>query len=242
MRLSIQIILLSFVMALFSGPVNAETYVCGIASGYPPYQFQRYGTAAGLDAEVARRIGEKLGVELVFFQGDWDDVFNQLRFGKIDFIAGMEINEVRMQLFDFSPPYYHRYDAVFVRENERQIHGVKDLYNKIITGDRHSFLELRWQKEGIKDKIRIMQTPSKRKAMQLLEAGNTQAAIMPRAVGRFLAKEMDLPVRILTTSDAGSPVALAVKKGEQGLLEKLNAALDELIRGGELQQLKDKWL
>lgn len=238
----IQLILLSVMAGVCMARAEAQTLVCGIAAGYPPYQFQRQGQPAGMDAEVAMAVARRLGMDLEFLQGEWDHVLNQLRFGNIDFIAGMEINGVRRQLFDFSPVYYHRRDALFVRENDIQIRQVKDLYNQIITGDRHSFLERRWQELGIKSKIRIMHVPTKKRAMELLASERTRAAIMPGAVGKFLAGQMELPVRILTQSEAGSPVALAVKRGNAPLMEKLSRALVELMDSGALGQISSRWL
>ncbi len=227
---------------LLSSAAYPEKFTCGIASGFPPYQFQIDGHPAGVDIDVARLIAQRLNVTFVFLQDDWDHIFNKLRSGKIDFIAGIEINPVRKQLFEFTTPYYRRYDVVFIKEGDRDIQNIEDLYNEIITGDRHSFIELDWEKKGIKNNIRIMQTKTKRHSMELLHSGKTKAAIMPKAVGQYLATQMGFKVKILINPDPGSPVAMAVKKGNTQLLEKLNTALQELITDGKIQALHNKWL
>lgn len=234
-------IILCTAFFLFSDIAYPKNYVCGIASGFPPYQFQKNGHARGFDADLAKLIAKQLNIKIDFLQDDWDHVVNKLRFGKIDFISGMEVNELRKKLFDFTHPYYHRYDVVFIKEDDKKIHRVEDLYNEIITGDRHSFIELYWQKKGIKNNFRIMQTQTKRKSMELLHSGKTRAAIMPKAVGHYLARQMGVNIRILINPDPGSPVAIAVKKGNKELLERLNTALQKLISDGEINAIQNKW-
>ncbi len=241
MRIISTTIILCAAVFLFSNIASPKNYVCGIASGFPPYQFQENGVAIGFDADLTRLLAKKLNIKIIFLQDDWDHVVNKLRFGKIDFIAGMEINMLRKKLFDFTQPYYHRYDVVLIKEEDKEIHRVEDLYNKLITGDRHSFIELYWGEKGIKNKIRIMQTENKRKSMELLHSGKTRAAIMPKAVGHYLGKQMGVKIKILINPDPGSPVAIAVKKGNNELLEQLDTALQGLIRAGKIKDLRNNW-
>lgn len=219
---------------------DAKTLTCGIAAGFPPYQFVQDGNPTGFDADVARAVARRLGQEARFEQGAWDDVLNLLRFGRIDAIAGMEINDFRREYFDFSTPYAKRHDAVFVPANST-LETTEDLFGRIISGDRHSYVELLWKNQGIHHRIRIMQTASKEESMTLLAQGKTVAAIMPLQVGRFLARGMGFEVRVLLNPDPGSQVALAVRKGDKALLERIDAALAAMAADGELEALRTQW-
>lgn len=66
--------------------------------------------------------------------------------------------------------------------------------------------------------------------MQMLANKQTDAAIMPRAVGLYLAKKYNVKVKIMHSNYRGTPVAIAVKKGNKALLDKLNSAFKPLIR------------
>ncbi len=219
----------------------ADELVCGIATGFPPYQFREGGEVTGFDADVVRLVLNQLEEEGAFYQDSWDDVVGKLRYGNIDFIAGMEISGVRKKVFEFSTVYYHRYTVIFVRADNSDIRSVEDLYKKVITGDRHSFIESHWEKLRIKGRIRIRQMESKERAMELLFQGETQAAIMPRAVGLYLAEKMGLRVKILDGFDPGSPVAMAVKKGNSQLLQKIDRIIKELMEKGEIDKLYARW-
>jgi len=123
-------ILIVFIFS-FADAVCSEDLICGIAEEFPPYQFKENGETSGFDAEVARLVFERLDEKFIFFQDQWDSVFNDLRYGKIDFVTGMEIIEIRKKLFDFTTPYSHRYDVVFIREDNKKIKTIEDLYNII---------------------------------------------------------------------------------------------------------------
>ena len=212
----------------------------GAASGFPPYQFVLQGEPAGFDTDVARAVAKRLGRQASFVQGEWDNVVSLLRIGRIEVIVGMEVNEFRRTYFDFSTPYSRRHDAVFVLAASRA-RAVEDLFGQIITGDRHSFVELLWREKDIHRRIRISQTGSKEEAMHLLAAGKTAAAIMPLEVGRYLATKMGIDVRVLSNPDPGSEVAIALRKGQPRLKAELDAALADIRDSGELDAIARKW-
>ena len=214
---------------------------CGVATGFPPYQFSIDGETTGFDADVARLIFQRLGKAFQFRQQSWDLVFNELRFGDIELIAGMEVNALRNKFFDFTRPYYSRYDVIFILDDNQQITKLEDLHNRFVSGDRHSYIETHWKELGTLYDFRIIATESKEKSMQLLKEGRIQAAIMPKAVGLSLAQQMGIGVTILDNPDPGSPVAFAVKKGNHQLLAQIDETLEALISEGEIEQLYQKW-
>ena len=238
----IRIVLLCLIILLNAGPAmsQAQDMICGIATGFPPYQFSLDGQAAGFDVEVATAVCARLGVRARFEQTSWDDVLNMLRFGKIDMVAGMEVNRFRGEYFEFSSPYATRHDVIFVPANST-VATVEDLFGQVITGDRHSFVELLWKDQGIYRNFRIMQTKTKEESMDLLAMGQTMAAIMPLQVGEYLARERGIDIRVLANPDPGSDVAIALRIGQPELLQKINQALWDMEKDGELAALKAKW-
>jgi ABC-type amino acid transport substrate-binding protein len=224
-----------------ASPAQDPVLTIGVASGFPPYQYAIEGQPAGLDVEVARAVAARLGMEPRFVQSDWDSVVGMLRIGRIDIIAGMEVNEFRQAYFDFTRPYVKRHDVVFIRADS-PAGKVEDLYGQRVTGDRHSYVELLWRREGIHSHIRITQAATKEEAMRLLAEGRTAAAIMPLEVGRFLARESGVGVKVLVNPDPGSDVAIAVGKGRTRLRDDADAAITGMLEGGQLDAIRRKWL
>lgn len=223
-----------------ASPARDPVLTIGVASGFPPYQFAVNGRPEGLDVDVAKAVAARLGMEPRFVQSEWDSVVGMLRIGRIDLVAGMEVNEFRQAYFDFTRPYAKRHDVVFVLAGSAAS-GVEDLFGQRVSGDRHSYLELLWRREGFHPRIRITQAPTKEEAMRLLAEGKTAAAIMPLEVGRFLARESGVDVRVLVNPDPGSDVAIAVRKGSTRLREEADAALADMLESGQLDALCRKW-
>ena len=170
--------LLSF-LVISNSVFAKDTYTCGLANGYPPYQFKENEKATGFDTGVIKAIFENIDAQLKLSQTEWDTVVGSVRFGKIDCAIGMGINDTRKMHFDFTIPYYERKSAVFILKSNNQIKSIEDLDGKLITGDRHSFVEVLLKEKGLKP--RMKQTKSKEESMRLLKSGRFQAVIAPKA-------------------------------------------------------------
>lgn len=64
--------------------------------------------AYGYDVMMAKLIAEKLGYELEIVKLDWDSLVPAVQSGTVDcVIAGQSITSERMEMVDFSSPYYY---------------------------------------------------------------------------------------------------------------------------------------
>lgn len=245
MHLSLRFFSYFFLACLFAGVsahADSRPINCGVANGYPPYQFKdESGRPAGLDVEILRLVLEIIQVPYTFEQEEWDDVVANLRYGDLDCAIGMEMSEIRLESFDFSVPYYKREISLFLLEKESRIETLDDLVWRVIAGDRHSALEDYFSKIGLKNKIRIIQTNSKDESMQMLKEGRVTALIAPKAVGFYLAKKHGVKVKTLPLPLNASPVGIAVKKGNAVLLNKINDGLEELKQQGKLETVIKRW-
>lgn len=70
-------------------------------SGSPDYAY-------GYDVMMAKLIAEKLGYELEIVKLDWDSLVPAVQSGTVDcVIAGQSITSERMEMVDFTAPYYY---------------------------------------------------------------------------------------------------------------------------------------
>lgn len=96
-----------------------EQFVVGMECGYAPFNWQtseesdttvslgNSGYADGYDVQIAKKIADDLGMELVIKKVSWDGLPVALQQGDIDaIIAGMTANEDREEGIDFTSPYY----------------------------------------------------------------------------------------------------------------------------------------
>ena len=97
-----------------------NTFTVGLEAGYPPFNWTQMDDsnhavkldgnaeyAGGYDVEIAKKIADGLGKELVIVKTEWDGLVPALTSGKIDaIIAGMSPTEKRKATIDFSDNYY----------------------------------------------------------------------------------------------------------------------------------------
>ena len=106
---------------------EGETFKVGLECGYAPFNWTQSDDsnggvpiegsseyAGGYDIQIAKKIADGLGKELVVVKTEWDGLVPALVSGKIDaIIAGMSPTEERKQTIDFSDNYY-KSDLVMV--------------------------------------------------------------------------------------------------------------------------------
>ena len=102
------------------GTTNDDTFVVGLEAAYPPFNWTQSDDsngaypldgskdyAGGYDVEIAKKIADGLGKELVVVKTGWDGLIPALQSGKIDaIIAGMSPTEERAKQIDFTESYY----------------------------------------------------------------------------------------------------------------------------------------
>ena len=95
-----------------NAPAAVGTYSQAVKVGQTVYVSGQIGLnpatmelADGFDAQVVHLLFSKMGNELLLVQDNWDLVLNELRFGHLDLITGMEITPLRQRYFDFTMPY-----------------------------------------------------------------------------------------------------------------------------------------
>ncbi|NLP16962.1 MAG: transporter substrate-binding domain-containing protein [Clostridiales bacterium] len=122
------ITVLVMMLAVACGKKKDEgVFRVGMEADYPPFNWTQIDDskgavpidgakeyAGGYDVEIAKKIADGLGKELVIVKTDWDGLLPALVSGKIDaIIAGMSPTEERKESIDFSDNYYES-DLVMV--------------------------------------------------------------------------------------------------------------------------------
>ena len=73
---------------------------------FPPYEYYEGEKVVGIDAEVAEKIAEKLGLELGIKDVSFDSILPGVQSGKYDMgMAGMTVTDERKRSVNFSDSY-----------------------------------------------------------------------------------------------------------------------------------------
>ena len=86
---------------------------------FPPYEYyDDNNEIAGIDADLAKAIGDYLGYEVTISDMKFDSIITSVATGKAQFgMAGLTVTEERQQSIDFTNPYYTGKQVVIVRKS-----------------------------------------------------------------------------------------------------------------------------
>lgn len=207
---------------------------------FPPYEFHDGGEIVGIDVEIAEAIAEKLGMTLEIEDIAFDSIIPEVDSGKADIgLAGMTVSEDRLKNVDFSEPYTTASQVIIVK-NDSDIAGPDDLAGKYIgvqlgtTGDIYAS---DYEEEG----STIERYSKGFEAVQAMMQGKIDAVVIDLEPAKVFVSENE-GIKILDEALTVEEYAIAVKKGNTELVEKLNTALAELKDSGELQAIIDKYI
>ncbi|MCD8158633.1 MAG: basic amino acid ABC transporter substrate-binding protein [Clostridiales bacterium] len=216
--------------------------IWGTNAAFEPYEYMEGDVVVGIDAEIADAIAEKLGLTAQVENMDFDAIIPSVTTGKVDIgLAGMTVNEERLNNVNFSEPYVEAGQAIIVPEGS-DITSVADLEGKIIgvqrgtTGDEYVSTEENGV--GAASVERFSNGPD---AAQSLLTGKIDAIVLDDEPSKkIVANSTGLVIldELLTSEQ----YAIAVAKDNTALLDGINAALAEMEESGELQEILDKYL
>lgn len=85
-------------------------------AAFKPYEYYENNEIVGIDPDIAQAVADKLGMELEILDMDFDAIINAVQSGKADIgVAGMTVNEERLQSIDFSDTYAKAKQVIIVR-------------------------------------------------------------------------------------------------------------------------------
>jgi polar amino acid transport system substrate-binding protein len=205
---------------------------------FPPYEYYEGQEVVGIDAEMAAAVAEKLGMELKIEDMAFDSIITAVSSGKADIgVAGMTVTEDRLKNIDFSDSYATATQAIIVKEDS-EIASADDLTGKRIgvqlgtTGDIYAS-----DVEGAD----IQQFNKGMEAVMALSQDKLDAVIIDNEPAKVFVSETS-GLKILDEAFAVEDYAIAIAKGNEDLLDKVNAALAELKEDGTLQAIVDKYI
>ena len=207
---------------------------------FPPYEFHEGGDIVGIDADIARAIAAELGMELEIEDIAFDSIIPELTSGKADFaMAGMTVDEKRKQSVDFSETYAEASQMIIVKEDSA-IATPDDLKGKFVgvqqgtTGDLYvSDLE----KEG----TTVERYNKGFEAVQALSQGKIDAVVIDGEPAKVFVEQSE-GLKVLEEAFTDEEYAIAVKKGNTELLDKINGALKTLQESGKLDEIVAKYI
>ena len=241
-RFSWLLLVVVIVAGLLLPGCSGETDKIRVATDatWPPFEYVDTETSeiVGFDIDLFNAIAERAGIEVEFVNVEWDPLLAGIAQGTYDVaISSITIKADRLEKMDFSDPYYIA-GQVIVARTDTTITDAAGLAGKTVgvqagtTGDDEVSAM-----EGVDvtgyDEIGM--------AFVALLNGQIDAVVCDTPVASGYVSNYDTLMtvgEVLTTEEYG----IAMPKGSDELMAKINDALAEAIADGVIEQLVQKWL
>jgi polar amino acid transport system substrate-binding protein len=212
-----------------------------VVTDYPP--FGSVGTSMkpeGYDIEMAEIIARSIGVKAELVPVSSANKIPFILARKADVLLNIGRNEERAKVVDFANPYAPYFIGVF-GPSDVSVTKLDDLVGKNVATTRGSFEELILTKNApagtdikrYEDNATTISAFLSGQA-QLVAFGNIVAAAL---IEKNPTRRPEQKLLLLN-----SPVCAAVLKGEDRLLEKVNAAIAQAKKDGTLPEMSRRWL
>ncbi|WP_432774869.1 ABC transporter substrate-binding protein [Brevibacillus gelatini] len=223
-----------------AGGEGKKDFTYAMSGVYKPFSFKENGELTGFDVEIGKALAEKMGMNPVPITNPFETIIPGLEAKKYDTIIGsLTVTPERQKVVSFTNPYYRSGSQIFVMKGNTTIKSKEDLKGKKI-GVVKASNYLDWARK-LTDEDKITQYDSDITALLDLPTGRLDAVITDQVVGLRFIKEGGGDV-----IDVGEPLsydeqAIAVRLGDQEAVDRINKALDEIIKDGTYEKISQKW-
>ena len=235
--------MLALVLIICTGCSRSGKFVIGMDATYPPFEMlDEKGDFSGVGADMGRALAAELGREVEFRNINFDGLITALKSGSIDcVISSMTANEERRKSIAFSEPYVKTGIALLVsaKSTVKTADDLKAPGRKIVvrlgtTGESYA-------REFLKA-AQIVALDSDTACVLEVTKGGVDAWIYDQlSVMRYHTQQPD-STRVLLKPLREEVWAVALKKGDDALREKVNAFLKKYRSEGGFKKLADKYL
>lgn len=221
-----------------------EQIIFGTSADYAPFEFHTMlngtDTIVGADIQLAQKIADDMGKELVIKDISFDILLNELQNGTIDFVvAAMAATDERKEQADPSDPYYQEdfQRVVFLKSNADKFTSF-DSFEGAKVAVQSGSIQVGMAEENLTG-CELLVLQSVPDMFNNLMNGKCDAVLVDGNVAEgYVAANSDLTL-LDQDFPASEGSSVWVQKGDpQGLLESINKTIGEVTEKG----LMSEWL
>jgi len=216
----------------------------GMELKYPPFEtVDTDGKPMGVSIEMAKSLGEYLGMEVQIIDTPYSSLIPSLETGKIDIIiSSMTINEERMKVVDFSDPYTTSQLMMLVHKDSI-VTSYKDLNNPdVIIASKNGTIGALWaQANAPEAQIKNIEE----EATAVLEVAQGKADVFiydPLSIVNHNKNYPDTTIAILEALPNTQGWGIAMRKDEDQLRKDINAWLKGAKEDGTFDNIRENFL
>jgi polar amino acid transport system substrate-binding protein len=221
--------------------VTAGTLTMATNAYFPPYEYYEGNEIVGIDAEIAQAVADKLGLELVIEDVEFDSIIAGVQSGMYDIgCAGMTVTEERMQSVNFTTTYATGIQSIIVLEGS----DITDLDSLIESGCMVGV------QTGTTGDIYMTDEVGEDRMDRYNKGNDAVLALLNGVVGAVVIDNQPAQafvaandgLTILETPYTIEDYAMCVSKDNEELLAAINEALAELQADGTIDAIIETYI
>lgn len=222
---------------------KAGKLVVAVDTTYPPMEYVEGDKIVGYDVDLAKAIGQKMGVQVEFQSVDWDGILTGLLGKRYDVImSSMNITPERTAQVNFVE--YAKMSQVFVSKKPVEVKTEKDLSGKIVVVQAettsHKWAdELKAQK--VKDIKEVRSFKGATDAFLEVKNGRGDVIVIDEPVGLYYAKKDAATFAVTGRAMDAEPIGVAIRKEDNDLKAAIDKAIKDLRTDGTYTKIANEW-
>jgi polar amino acid transport system substrate-binding protein len=210
-------------------------------SNYPPFEMEEGGEMVGLDMDLGREIAADLGVEMKNVTLAFESIQSgaALDTDQCDVaISALSITEERRTVMDFSDPYYDN-QLGLVTDGESGIGSIDEAREQQArVGVMQGTLG---EDQATELGLEAVQFEDATTMFTDLSTGGVDA-VLDDVTAIAEHSEANPGFVLQETRDVDDQLGVAVQKGNQPMLDQVNATLDRIEQDGTLDRIVEQWI
>ena len=218
--------------------------VIGTSPDYPPFENLENGEFVGLDMEIAKALGEKLGLEVEFKSLQFDAIIPAVAAGgQVDIgISGFTVDPDRAKEIDFSSTYYIDDQAIAAMKGGAiTAENADEALAKATIAVQSGTSGEAYIQENFPEAT-VQPYGNSTDAFAAMQAGQADAVCTNAAVVQKMLADAYQDAQIVKSIATGEEYAIVISKDNPALTKAVNEALAELQADGTIDRLVQQYL
>ncbi|MGZ3217460.1 transporter substrate-binding domain-containing protein [Paracoccus sp. T5] len=225
-------------LALTAGLSQAQTIRMGTEGAYPPYNFidDATGEVTGFEIELGNELCARAELDCTWVRNDWDSIIPNLVSSNYDTIlAGMNINEERKQVIQFTQPYTPAMPSAYAA-----LSADADVEGGVVAAQTSTIQAGHVASTG----ATLLEYPNPDQTVAAVRNGEADAVFADKDFLAPIVEESNgelVWVEGFDTVPLGEGIGMGLRQSDTELRDKFDTAITAMKEDGSLNALILKW-